>query len=94
MTTDYDAIVRAASLILADKPDDLKFVMAEMDESALSLAIFAAKLMEGKHYGVNTGNPDIVQRCRLLARHIGASVEMIEEEAGRTRSLFGPPARQ
>ncbi len=33
--TDYDAIVRAASLILADKPDDLKLVMARMDESAL-----------------------------------------------------------
>jgi hypothetical protein len=65
-----------------------------MDQSALPLAIFAAKLMEGKRYGVNTDDPDTVRRCRLLARHIGACVETVEEEAGRTRIFFSPPARQ
>jgi hypothetical protein len=44
--------------------------------------------------GVHNDDPDMVRRCRPLARHIGASVEMIEEEAGHTRVFFRPPARQ
>jgi hypothetical protein len=93
--TDYDAIVRVASVWLSRKSDDdFGVALPQIDENNVPLVFVAAKLMEGKRYGVNTGSPDVIQRCRLLARHIGASVEMIEEEAGRTRILFGPPARQ
>ena len=86
---------RAASLWLARKlDDDVGNALPEIDEHSVPLVFIAAKLIEGKRYGLNTDNPDTVQRCRLLARHIGASVEMFEEEAGRTKIFFGPPVRQ
>jgi hypothetical protein len=93
--TDFDAIITVAGLWLSRKLDDDSWVaLPQIDENSVPLVFVAAKLMEGKPYGVNTSNPDTVQRCRLLARHIGASVEIIEEEAGRTRMLFGPPTWQ
>lgn len=65
-----------------------------VDENSVPLVVMAAKLMEGKCSGIHTDDPDTVRRCRLLARHIGASVEMIEEEAGHTRIFFSPPRQQ
>ena len=93
--TDFDAIIRVASLWLARKFDD-EIGVAEtyIDESSVPLVLMAAKLMEGKYSGVHSDDPRTIQRCRQLARHIGASVEMIEEASGRTRIFFGPPARQ
>ncbi len=93
--TDFDAIMRVASLWLARKFDD-EIGVAEtyIDESSVPLVLMAAKLMEGKYSGVHSDDPRTIQRCRQLARHIGASVEMIEEASGRTRIFFGPPARQ
>ncbi len=93
--TDYDAIVRIASLWLAQKlDDDLEAALPKVDEDSVPLVVMAAKLMEGKHSAIYTGDPDTIRRCRLLARHIGASVEMIEEQAGQTSIFFGPPRQQ
>jgi hypothetical protein len=93
--TDYDAIVRVAGLWLTQKLDDeVRVALPQIDETSVPLVLMAAKLMEGKYSGVQTDDPDTVRRCRLLAQHIGASVEMIEEESGRTKMFFGPPARQ
>jgi hypothetical protein len=93
--TDYDAIIRVASLWLAQKLDDnIAVSLPRVDENSVPLVVMAAKLMEGKRSGIHTDDPDTVRRCRLLARHIGASVEMIEEEAGRTRISFSPPRQQ
>jgi hypothetical protein len=44
--TDYDAIVRAASLILADKPDDQK-----TRDGSNGSERFAARNLRGKAYG-------------------------------------------
>ena len=93
--TDYDAIIRVASLWLAQKLDDeIGVTLPQVDETSVPLVVMAAKLMEGKRSGVYTDDPDTVRRCRLLARHIGASVEIIEEEAGQTGIFFTPPRRQ
>jgi hypothetical protein len=84
--TDYDAIIRVASLWLAQKLDDeIRVALPQIDENGVPLVIMAANLMEGKRSGVHTDDPDTVRRFRLLARHIGASVEVIEEESGRRR---------
>ena len=93
--TDYDAIIRVASLWLAQKLDDnIAVALPQVDENSVPLVVMAAKLMEGKCSSIHTDDPDTVRRCRLLARHIGASVEMIEEEAGHTRIFFSPPRQQ
>ena len=93
--TDYDAIIRVASLWLAQKLDDeIGVTLPQVDETSVPLVVMAAKLMEGKCSGVYTDDPDTVRRCRLLARHIGASVEIIEEEAGQTGIFFTPPRQQ
>ncbi len=93
--TEFDAIIRVASLWLAQKSDDeIRIALPQIDESSVPLVLMAAKLMEGKYSGVHTDDPITIQRCRQLAQHIGASVEMIEEASGRTRIFFGPPARQ
>ena len=93
--TDFDAIIRVASLWLARKFDDeIRVTLPHIDESSVPLVVIAAKLMEGKPSGVRTDDPDTIRRCQQLARHIGASVELIEEASGRTQIFFGPPARQ
>jgi hypothetical protein len=93
--TDYDAIIRIASLWLAQKlGDNFEAALPQVDEDSVPLVVIAAKLMEGKGSGVHTDDPDTIDRCRQLARHIGASVEVIEEEAGQTRILFNPPRQQ
>ena len=93
--TDFDAIIRVASLWLAQKFDDeIGFALPQIDESSVPLVLMAANLMDGKYSGVHTDDPRTIERCEQLARRIGASVEMIEEASGRTRIFFGPPARQ
>jgi hypothetical protein len=55
----------------------------------------ASKLMDGKPYSVTSDNPEAITRCRSLAKHLGASVESIEEsEAGTTTIIFRPASRQ
>jgi hypothetical protein len=93
--TDFDTIIRVASLWLAQKLDgEVRVTLPHIDERSVPLVLMAAKLMEGKRSGIHTDDADTIRRCRLLARHIGASVEMIEEAFGRTQIFFGPPARQ
>jgi hypothetical protein len=95
MMTEFDAIIRVASLWLAQKSDDeISVEVPHIDESSVPLVLMAAKLMEGKYSGVHTDDPITIQRCRQLAQHIGASVEVFEEASGRTRIFFGPPVRQ
>lgn len=93
--TDFDAIIRVASLWLAQKfNDEIRVTLPHIDEGSVPLVVMAAKLMEGKPSGLHTNDPDTIRRCQQLARHIGASVELIEEASGRTQIFFGPPARQ
>ncbi len=93
--TDYDAIIRIASLWIAQKLDDTAAAsLPQVDEHTVPLVVMAAKLMEGKRSGVHTDDPDTIERCCLLAQHIGASVEIVEEEAGQTSIFFNPPRRQ
>ncbi len=47
--TDYDAIIRVASLWLAQKLDDeIGVTLPQVDETSVPLVVMAAKLMEGK----------------------------------------------
>jgi hypothetical protein len=92
MKTDYDAIVRVASLWLTQKLDEV--ALPQIDKNSVPLVVVAAKLIEGKQYGVSTDSPDTIRRCRLLAQHLGASLETIKEDDGRTSIILSPPPRQ
>ena len=64
--TEFDAIIRVASLWLAQKSDDeIRIALPQIDESSVPLVLMAAaKLMEGKYSGVHTDDPITIQRCR------------------------------
>jgi len=45
------------------------------EAGALMAAMMVAKLLDGKPYGVTSGNPDSIRRCIAVAHRIGATVE-------------------
>jgi hypothetical protein len=103
---DFDELVRLAAL--DDRPDD-DATYSELGSRDLMLLIMGSKLLEGKPFGVTTDDPESWRRSIAFARHIGATVEMIQPgglmkaiidataDLGKdefTQIIFRPPSTQ
>jgi len=96
MTND-DTIVQLAALQLKidrgnPSTDDVhKFEqgLAGLSGGDFMVMNLAVRLLEGKNYCVATDNADTAKRCKLLADHMGASVQEVRG-SGLTKILFSP----
>lgn len=97
MTTPID-IERLARMCLAvdAAPDDTELgerYSAELEKLSgrdIALALFAAKLLSGRRYSIETDNTETLNTYRRVAHHLGAVCETCEDENGRTRLVFAP----
>lgn len=89
---DYNEIVRLAALFrkveldpdafdAMDEIDKWMDEAAKIDVYAPMMVMAASKLMGGKPYSISSDNPKAISNMRLLAQHIGASVEETKGDA-------------
>jgi hypothetical protein len=99
-----EEIVSLAALQLKiDSPDSdhgpsdievLKNGLARFNAGDCMMLMVAAKLLAGKPYCITSDNPETINRCRSLAKHLGASIQEIRVDGVITRMIVGPPWRQ
>jgi hypothetical protein len=102
MIDNNEIIAVAALLCKANKSDSEedaenfgRALDSLVDVDSVALVFCAAKLMEGKPYGVHSNNPETVKRYRALAQHLGASVTEAGARPLALRTLrIDPPSRQ
>jgi hypothetical protein len=87
-----DELVSAAMSCMhppSDKEDARK--LAQLNAADLALVNFAAKIFRGEPHEVSSDDSETVHRHRLIARHVGAIVEVIERRGVVARIFFRPP---
>jgi hypothetical protein len=97
-----DDIVRIASLMVALDRDDadnsfagqLDRELQKLDRTDTLLTVFVSKMIAGKPYRIVSDNPATLNRALVLADHVGATVEFLEQDSGQIEIVFAPPTRQ
>jgi hypothetical protein len=74
--------------------DAFKKGLDRFGDAGIPMLMVAAKLLEGKGYQITTDNPETISRCRSLADHMGASIDVIRKDSWLTQMNFRPPSRQ
>jgi hypothetical protein len=98
-----DEIIRLAALrdLVDQVPEfdavtELERKLSKLDSADFVLVIMAAKLTAGKQYQVTSDNPETIDRCSALAKHMGARITKVVPHAWSpdetTTLLFSPPA--
>jgi hypothetical protein len=80
---DFDELVRL--LKLAHHVHDAGYT--KLGSKDLMLVLMGTKLFQGKFYGVTTNDPKSLRRPIAFARHIGATVEMMQP-GGITKKII------
>jgi hypothetical protein len=86
-------LVRLAAMSCMHPPSDKEDAskLAQLNAADLALVNFAAKIFRGEPHEVSTDDSETVHRHRLIARHVGATVEVIERRGVVARIVFRPP---
>jgi hypothetical protein len=66
----------------------------ERDWFRLTVTATATALRERRTSTIATNIPPILDCCKRLAAHLGASIEIIERDDGLTDLIFRPPSRR
>jgi hypothetical protein len=92
-------IIRVAHLMFAVdsaacSEDEFQRALDPLSFRDMSAMWFAAKLIEGKPYRIETDSPEIIGRARSIAGLLGGSVSSVETDGDTTIVVFAPPGRQ